>query len=157
MKSIKNSVKPFARLSSALIIGLAILSETSFAGNCASIITNATATGAGCDCNDASSSRLTTNERDVTSGARTGNYGILQCLNAYDTVCNVNISIASINTTSPQYFKNTSGTDYFKCDWASGTGFSNGSIYVPTPPTPAPIDLHFSKQPETFATEINLK
>ncbi len=157
MNSSKNHAKRFTHLLIACFISL-ILCEASFAVNCASIITNATGDGVGCDCNDAESTTITTNERDITSGERTGNYGILQCANTSDTVCNVDISITSVNTTSPQYFKSvtTDATDYFKCDWVSGTGFSNGEIYVPTPPViPTPISasiLHFSEPTETFAT-----
>jgi len=74
---------------------------------------------------------------------------LLQCSDASDTTCAA-VANGSANSTSPQYYKNMSGTDYFKCDWISGTGFSNGRVYTPiTAPTGLTAVV-------ASATEINL-
>jgi len=56
---------------------------------------------------------------------------LLQCSDASDTTCAA-VANGSANSTSPQYYKNTSGTGYYKCDWTPGTGngFSNGQLYT---------------------------
>jgi len=156
---VKNSVKIFARLSSACLISL-ILSETSFGVNCDEITTIATASGAGCDCMSELTA-ISTNERDTTTGARTENYGIKECTDDSDIVCEFDITIGTISIASPQYFKNITAdaTDYFKCDWNSGSGFSNGATYIPTPPPPPAIRasiLNFNQPAVIYSEEINV-
>jgi len=232
-------------LSSACFISL-ILCEASFAANCASV----QASNGDCTCGDASGNQSYAT-RSPSDNSLISQWDVLQCSDASDTTCAA-VSDGSTNSTSPQYYKNTSGTGYYKCDWTPGTGngFSNGQLYtlvvaptlltatvasateinlswadnsanetgfkvfkngtllhttaadatsysatgltcntpytftvkatdsvsgadsaaaVTTPPTTttsacstpppvnAPIDLHFSKQVETFATEIEIK
>jgi hypothetical protein len=57
-------------------------------------------------------------------------------------------------------FSGSTDTGYMFAKW-TGTALSTSATAcaggVSTPPTNAPIDLHFSKQVETFATEIEIK
>jgi len=57
-------------------------------------------------------------------------------------------------------FSGSTATGYMFAKW-TGTALSISATAcaggVSTPPTNAPIDLHFSKQVETFATEIEIK
>lgn len=50
------------------------------------------------------------------------------------------------------------GGNIVECDPALAFNTTSGcNLPPPAAPITAPIDLHFSKQPETFTTEINLK
>ena len=137
-------------MSSALIVGLAIFGEASFACDSVSL---GTITGGACDC-VVSGSVVAGVTRNTTTGAEAGSGAVTQCSNASDTVCSI-ATAGSTSTASPQYYKHSSG--YYRCDWASGAGFSNGVLYTPGATVSAPIDLHFSKEVETFATDIELK
>ncbi len=96
-------------------------------------------------------SQIGRNNADGSIGAQTA---ILQCANASDTTC----AAATTSTVSPQYFKNTSGTDYFKCDFSTTSGFSNAQMYTISSGTvSAPLGLNLSEHPKIFATEVEVK
>jgi len=132
-----------------------VLNETSSAADCdaASLGSGAPPTGSICQCTTAGTptSRIGRTNADGTIGMQGA---ILQCANASDTTC----AAAAMSTASPQYFKNSSGTGYFKCDFSTAAGFSNAQMYnASSPPVSASIGLDIKKRPEIFATEIDLK
>jgi len=148
-------------LSSVLLtVGLAVFGEASFAGNCNG--TNFSTNSTECACQDASFANQALASRAPSGGGGINPNApgtILQCSGLSDTTCG---AIVVDDTSSPQFYKNTSTApaQYFKCNFLVGSGFVSASMYTPGGgggAVSAPIDLHFSKQVETYSTEIELK
>ena len=165
-KLIKNSVRKFARLSSALVIGLAIFGKASFAGNCDGylVVTG----GSFCGCTDSVSGGSTYSFGNWTELTGTGSpYGMPAsaskthtdvCADSVTTTCSSTITALSIGLMTPGrilYVKNVSSgaTDYFKCTWQASGGFSISSAYTPMPLSSAPTTLTATV---ASATQINL-
>jgi len=91
----------------------------------------------------------------VSDNAAAGvDMSVLKCSSSSDTTCSV--SLTAPVTAGVVYLKNTSSgaTDYYKCTWTNGSGFSAGSAHIPSPPTPtAPTGLTATA---ASATQINL-
>jgi Fibronectin type III domain len=136
-------------LSSIFLISF--IAFDSFAGDC----TNVAAPDANtCSCTDGSTAQSST-RRATGNGGLLSTSNVVQCENASDTTCsgtaNSNLTNGIPDSSSPQYFKNTSGLGYYKCDFVAGVGFSNAQTY--SPPPNAPTGLNASV---VSSTQINL-
>lgn len=151
----KSNIRKFAYLSSVCIVSL-ILCEASFATNC---VGYASSDPTICACLDGSGVEQSRVQRNNATGAQmNAPVNVQQCT---DSSCSAFYpSVQNSSTTGvTEYYKNTSGTGYYKCTWTVSTGFSATSAHTVGGTTvSAPIDFSFNhQQPETFAAEIELK
>ena len=123
---------------------ISFIAFDSFAGDC----TNVAAPDANtCSCTDGSTAQSST-RRTTVNGVVLSTSNVVQCENASDTTCNgtanSNLTNGIPDSSSPQYFKNTSGLGYYKCDFvasiAVGGGFSNAQTYSPPPNAPTGLN-----------------
>jgi len=148
---VKNSVKTFTRLSSACLVGL-VLSEASFAANCTTAVVTPPGTNR-CSCTDGTTMQSEMFRGAGTPGQTISTVNVKKCLNALDSICNETVGSDDISST--QFYKNTSGTGYYRCDWADGSGFSNPQMYTPAPSGNAVSAPIFDLKPaQVFATEV---
>ena len=126
-------------------VGFAMLCQSSFACDSVSL-----AGGMGCYCN-VGGGPVAGVMRDATTGAEIGLGAVTQCLSASDTTCATNPA-GGTSTASPQYYKHSSG--YFKCNWASGAGFSNGVPYAPGAGTTVAAPIITLDKPTIFSEEV---
>jgi len=124
-------------------VGFAMLCQSSFA--CDSVILGG---GQECSC-VVGGSPVAVISRDTTTGAETASGLVTQCSSASDTVC---APVIDPSTASPQFYKHTSG--YYKCNWASGTGFSSGAIYTPGAVTTVSAPIIILDKPTIFSEEV---
>jgi Fibronectin type III domain len=133
LKSSKNSVKTFVRLSSACLVSL-ILCEASFATNCVGYKSGDSAV---CACLDGGGVEQSRVQRNNATGAQmNAPYNVQQCT---DSSCSAFYSSVQNSSTTgvTEYYKNTSGTGYYKCTWTVNVGFGATSVhgFAPTAPT----------------------
>jgi len=123
-------------------VGFAMLCQSSFA--CDSVNLNG---GAECSCVEGTP--VAGISRNITTGAVDVSIGITQCSSTSDTTC---AAVIGPSTASPQFYKHTSG--YYKCDWVSGTGFSNGVTYTPGAVTTVSAPIIILDKPTIFSEEV---
>jgi hypothetical protein len=154
LNSSKNSIKTFVRLSSACLVSL-ILCEASFATNCVGYKSGDPAV---CACLDGGGVERSRVQRNNATGAQmNAPSNVQQCT---DSSCSTLTSVQNSSATGvTEYYKNTSGTGYYKCTWTVNVGFGATSAHIVGGTTvSAPIGFSFNhKSVETFATEIEIK
>ncbi len=150
---VKNSVKTFTRLSSVLCVGVALFGEVSFAANCSYVSVDAGYGNGLCMCVDGGYVESQMGYQLGDNAAAGLGMSVQVCSSSSDTTCSV--SLTAPVTAGVVYLKNTSSgaTDYYKCTWTNGSGFSAGSAHTPSVAISAPI-FNFNRPAEIFASEV---